>query len=75
MPWLNLENRFLVMGRFAGRIWLRPPPEQDFIGGEVHLPGVGALLKEIADRGLENIRIIPALMPNHVIDRVWRIPA
>ncbi|AGA35286.1 tRNA (guanine46-N7-)-methyltransferase [Thioalkalivibrio nitratireducens DSM 14787] len=32
-------------------------PEQDFIGIEVHRPGVGHLLVEMERRGLENIRI------------------
>jgi tRNA (guanine-N7-)-methyltransferase len=33
-------------------------PGDDFIGVEVHEPGVGALLKLIGDQGLTNIRII-----------------
>ena len=33
-------------------------PGTDFIGVEVHPPGVGALLKEIGERGLGNIRIV-----------------
>ncbi len=33
-------------------------PGTDFIGIEVHLPGVGALLKRIGDGGLTNIRIL-----------------
>ena len=33
-------------------------PGTDFIGVEVHPPGVGALLKEIGERGLHNIRIV-----------------
>ena len=33
-------------------------PDTDFIGVEVHPPGVGALLKEIGERGLGNIRIV-----------------
>ena len=32
-------------------------PETDFIGVEVHEPGVGALLKAIGERGLTNLRI------------------
>lgn len=32
-------------------------PERDFIGIEVHRPGVGHLLSELARRGLENVRI------------------
>ncbi len=33
-------------------------PELDFIGIEVHTPGVGALLKQIRERQLSNLRII-----------------
>jgi tRNA (guanine-N7-)-methyltransferase len=33
-------------------------PEKNFLGCEVHEPGVGALLKRIGERGLKNIRII-----------------
>ncbi len=33
-------------------------PEQDFLGVEVHAPGVGALLKNVAARGLTNVRVI-----------------
>lgn len=33
-------------------------PEVDFIGVEVHEPGVGALLKHIGERGLSNLRIV-----------------
>ncbi len=32
-------------------------PENDYLGIEVHTPGVGSLLKEIAERGLGNVRI------------------
>lgn len=32
-------------------------PEKDFIGVEVHRPGVGKLLREIHQRGLNNLRI------------------
>ncbi|MEW6513640.1 MAG: tRNA (guanosine(46)-N7)-methyltransferase TrmB [Pseudomonadota bacterium] len=33
-------------------------PEHDFIGIEVHAPGVGSLLKEISTRELANLRVI-----------------
>jgi tRNA (guanine-N7-)-methyltransferase len=33
-------------------------PEVDFIGVEVHTPGVGALLKRIGELGLTNLRLI-----------------
>jgi tRNA (guanine-N7-)-methyltransferase len=33
-------------------------PGTDFIGVEVHIPGVGALLKEIGERELNNVRIV-----------------
>lgn len=33
-------------------------PDTDFIGCEVHEPGVGALLRQIGERGLGNLRIV-----------------
>jgi len=33
-------------------------PDKDFLGIEVHPPGVGALLKRIGDMGLGNVRIV-----------------
>ena len=33
-------------------------PETDFLGVEVHTPGVGALLRQIGERGLSNVRIV-----------------
>ena len=33
-------------------------PEKDFIGVEVHTPGVGSLLKQIGEQGIENLRLI-----------------
>lgn len=33
-------------------------PEYDYLGIEVHTPGVGALLKVIDERGLTNVRVI-----------------
>jgi tRNA (guanine-N7-)-methyltransferase len=33
-------------------------PDLDFIGVEVHQPGVGALLRQIGEHGLTNIRIL-----------------
>ncbi|MDD5250779.1 MAG: tRNA (guanosine(46)-N7)-methyltransferase TrmB [Rhodocyclaceae bacterium] len=33
-------------------------PENDYLGIEVHTPGVGALFKEIATRALTNLRVI-----------------
>jgi len=33
-------------------------PENDYLGVEVHTPGVGSLLKQIGERELSNIRII-----------------
>lgn len=33
-------------------------PDTDFLGVEVHTPGVGSLLKLIAERGLSNLRIL-----------------
>lgn len=33
-------------------------PENDYLGIEVHTPGVGALLKRMGEAGLDNVRII-----------------
>ena len=33
-------------------------PGTDFLGVEVHTPGVGALLKQIGERGLTNLRLV-----------------
>jgi tRNA (guanine-N7-)-methyltransferase len=33
-------------------------PDTDFLGVEVHVPGVGALLKRIGEEGLSNLRIV-----------------
>ena len=33
-------------------------PENDYLGVEVHTPGVGALLKQLGERDLSNVRII-----------------
>lgn len=33
-------------------------PEKDFIGVEVHTPGVGSLLKQIGEEGITNLRAI-----------------
>ena len=33
-------------------------PQDDFIGIEVHTPGVGALLQRIEERGLSNLRLV-----------------
>ena len=32
--------------------------ENDYLGVEVHTPGVGALLKQVGERGLTNVRVI-----------------
>lgn len=46
------------MGETTAHIAARHP-ELDFLGVEVHTPGIGSLLKQIAERGLSNVRIIP----------------
>ena len=33
-------------------------PQNDYLGVEVHTPGVGALLKQLGERGLTNVRIV-----------------
>jgi len=53
-------------------------PDKDFIGIEVHRPGVGRLLKKIDDAGLQNLRLIchdaidvlNQQIPDHSLDRV-----
>ena len=45
------------MGRTTADI-AEAHPENDYLGVEVHTPGVGSLLKEIRLRGLSNVRII-----------------
>ncbi|MFC4932524.1 tRNA (guanosine(46)-N7)-methyltransferase TrmB [Massilia sp. GCM10023247] len=36
----------------------RQMPDKDFIGVEVHTPGVGSLLKQIGEQGIQNLRLI-----------------
>lgn len=53
-------------------------PETDFIGIEVHRPGVGHLLMELERRGLHNVRVfchdavevLQQKIPDHSLDRV-----
>ena len=45
------------MGETTARI-AAAQPKRNFIGIEVHTPGVGSLLKEIATRELDNLRVI-----------------
>ena len=45
------------MGQATAQI-AQAHPETDYLGIEVHTPGVGALLKNIGEIGLENLRII-----------------
>ena len=73
---LNLEIGF-GMGKSLADM-AEAAPEQDFIGVEVKLPGVGALLKEVESRGLENVRVysidandvIDLCLPDACLDRV-----
>lgn len=54
-------------------------PERDFLGIEVHRPGVGRLLNQISDHELENVRVICAdavevlrdRLPPASIDACW----
>lgn len=53
--------RFLEIGCGMGETTARiaaAHPGNDYLGIEVHTPGVGSLLKEIATRGLANLRVI-----------------
>ena len=36
----------------------RQMPDKDFLGVEVHTPGVGSLLKQIGEQGITNLRLI-----------------
>lgn len=45
------------MGESTAKI-AQSQPERDFLGVEVHTPGVGSLLKQIQETGLTNLRII-----------------
>lgn len=73
---LNLEIGFGMGGSLAQMA--EAAPDQDFIGIEVHRPGVGALLKDMAARELDNIRIyccdanevIDHCLPDASLDRV-----
>ena len=56
----------------------RQDPESDYVGIEVHRPGVGHLLKQIESDGLENVRIychdaveiLHHCIDDHSLDRV-----
>jgi tRNA (guanine-N7-)-methyltransferase len=56
----------------------RQDPESDYVGIEVHRPGVGHLLKQIEANGLENVRIychdaveiLGHCIDDHSLDRV-----
>src|SRR5690554_4523735 len=73
---LNLEIGF-GMGRSLADM-AEAAAEQDIIGVEVQQPGVGALLKDVEDRGLENVRVynidandvIDLCLPDASLDRV-----
>jgi tRNA (guanine-N7-)-methyltransferase len=47
-------------------------PEKNFIGAEVHRPGIGQLLAEIHQRRLSNIRLIPFDAVKAFIDYIPR---
>jgi len=53
---LVLEIGFGMGGATASIAAARP--DTDFLGVEVHTPGVGALLKLIGEQGLSNVRIV-----------------
>jgi tRNA (guanine-N7-)-methyltransferase len=55
---LSLEIGFGNGERLANAAAARP--ETDFVGAEVHRPGVGRLLQEVEARGLENVRVMCA---------------
>ena len=45
------------MGETTAQVAARSP-ENDYLGIEVHTPGVGSLLKQIHERGLTNVRVV-----------------
>ena len=45
------------MGETTARI-AAAHPETNYLGIEVHAPGVGSLLKQVGEAGLENVRIV-----------------
>lgn len=53
-------------------------PDKNFIGVEVHLPGVGRLLRDLSDEGISNVRVfnhdavevLQQLIPDACLDRV-----
>jgi tRNA (guanine-N7-)-methyltransferase len=54
-------HRFLEIGCGMGETTATiaaAHPQNDYLGIEVHTPGVGSLLKEIATRGLANLRVV-----------------
>ncbi|MFA7293570.1 MAG: tRNA (guanosine(46)-N7)-methyltransferase TrmB [Rhodocyclaceae bacterium] len=57
----EVAPKFLEIGFGMGETTARiaeAHPQHDYLGIEVHTPGVGGLLKEIAERQLGNVRII-----------------
>lgn len=56
----------------ALRHMARAHPEVDFLGIEMHRPGIGRLLNGLADDGLDNVRVIRAdaadVLRTHVAD-------
>jgi len=58
---VEVAPKFLEIGFGMGETTARiaeAHPQHDYLGIEVHTPGVGGLLKEIAERRLGNVRII-----------------
>jgi tRNA (guanine-N7-)-methyltransferase len=66
--WLDFEQAFgrkapvileigFGMGDTTAHI-ARAMPDKDFLGVEVHTPGVGSLLKQIGEQGIGNLRLI-----------------
>ncbi len=60
-PFGRKAPRFLEIGFGMGETTARiaaAHPENDYLGIEVHTPGVGSLLKRIDEVGLTNVRVI-----------------
>ena len=55
------SNVFLELGFGDGRVLKTLSarhPENDYLGIEVHRPGVGRVMRELAEEGLQNVRVV-----------------
>jgi len=88
MPWdfSNIFQRDVVLvlevGFGMGQTLFecaRQHPDKNFLGMEVHKPGIGSLLAEVAEAGLKNVRVydgdaveaIKSAIPDKSLDEVY----